>query len=61
VTELVVEFFLRFGKLMLASLVGVVIYTVIVDVMGATGSVQLALEAWIAGALVLLLVETSAF
>jgi hypothetical protein len=61
VTELVIELALRFGKVVLAALVGVVIYVVLVEVIGAVGSPQLALEAWIAGALVLLLLETSAF
>jgi uncharacterized membrane protein YdcZ (DUF606 family) len=60
-SELVVEVALRFGKVVLAGLVGIVIYAVVVDLMGATGSPQLALEAWIAGALVLLLLENSAF
>ena len=60
-SELVVEFVLRFAKLILAALIGVVIYVVVVQVLGATGSPQLALEAWIAGALVLLLLESSAF
>jgi hypothetical protein len=61
VSELVIEFFLRFGKLIVAGLVGIVVYVVLVNVLGVTGSPQLALEAWIAGALVLLLLETSAF
>jgi hypothetical protein len=61
VTELVVELALRFGKVIVAALIGVVIYFVVVGLMGATGSPVLALEAWIAGALVLLLLETSAF
>jgi hypothetical protein len=60
-TELVIELGLRFGKVVLAGLIGVVIYLVFVEVLGAAGSPQLALEAWIAGALVLLLLETSAF
>ena len=60
-SELLIEFVLRFGKLILAGLVGVVLYLVLVKVLGAPGSPQLALEAWIAGALVLLLLETSAF
>ena len=60
-SELVIEFVLRFGKLIAAALIGVVVYLVLVNVLGVTGSPQLALEAWIAGALVLLLLETSAF
>jgi hypothetical protein len=61
VSELVVEFLLRFSKVILAGLIGVVFYVVLVVLMGATGSPQLALEAWIAGAVVLLLLENSAF
>ena len=36
-------------------------YVFLVGPMGATGSPQAALECWIAGAIVLLLLETSAF
>ena len=60
-SELVIEFGLRLAKLILAGLIGVVIYFVLVVWLGATGSPQLALETWMAGALVLLLLETSAF
>ena len=60
-SELVVEFVLRFSKVILAALIGVVFYVVLVLLMGATGSPQLALESWIAGAAVLLLLENSAF
>jgi hypothetical protein len=59
--ELGTEALLRFGKVVLATLVGVVFYIVLVGPLGVTGSPQLALEAWIAGALVVVLVETSAF
>jgi hypothetical protein len=61
VNELFIEFFLRIAKLVVAALIGVVIYVVVVGPLGAPGSAQLALESWIAGALVLLLLETSAF
>jgi hypothetical protein len=61
VNELVVEFLLRFAKVILASLIGLVIYVVLVGPLGVPGSVQLGFEAWIAGALVILLLETSAF
>ncbi len=59
--ELVVELLLRFGKVLFATVIGIVIYGVLVGPLGVPGSVQLAVEAWIAGALVTLLVETSAF
>jgi len=61
VNELLIEVVLRGGKLILAGLIGVVVYVILVGPMGAAGSLQLALESWIAGALVLLLLETSAF
>jgi hypothetical protein len=60
-TELVIELGLRFGKVVLATLIGVVVYVVLVGPLGVAGSPQLALEAWIAGALVIVLLETSAF
>ena len=59
--ELLIEVVLRGGKLILAGLIGVVVYAFLVGPLGAQGSPQLALESWIAGALVLLLLETSAF
>jgi hypothetical protein len=58
--ELFVEVGLRAAKIILAALIGVVVYVVLVGVLGASGSPQLALESWMAGALVLLLLETSA-
>ena len=60
-SELVAEFALRFLKVVLASVIGVVVYVVLVGPLGVPGSFQLALESWIAGALVVLLLETSAF
>jgi hypothetical protein len=59
--ELGTEALLRLGKVVLATLIGVVVYLVLVGPLGVAGSAQLALEAWIAGALVIVLVETSAF
>ena len=60
-SEIVLEFLLRFAKLILAGLIGLVVYVVLVGPLGVPGSPQVALESWIAGALVLLLLETSAF
>jgi len=60
-SEIVLEFGLRMAKLILAALIGVVIYALLAGPLGVPGSPQLALEAWIAGALVILLLETSAF
>ena len=59
--ELLVEIGLRVAKVLLASLIGIVIYWVLTNLVGVPGSVHLALEAWIAGALVFLLLETGIF
>ena len=60
-SELAAEALLRLGKVVLAGLIGVVVYVVLVGPLGVAGSPQLSLEAWIAGALVIILLETSAF
>jgi hypothetical protein len=59
--ELLVEIGLRVAKLVLATLIGLVIYAVLTGPFGAPGSVQLALESWLAGALVMLLLESGIF
>ena len=59
--ELLVEIGLRVAKLVIATVIGLVIYAVLTGPLGAPGSAQLALESWIAGALVLLLLETGIF
>lgn len=59
--ELVVEVGLRVAKLVVATVLGLVIYAVLTGPFGAPGSVQLALESWLAGALALLLLETGIF
>jgi hypothetical protein len=59
--ELIVEIGLRVAKVVVASLIGVVIYLVLTGPVGAPGSVQLALESWIAGALVFVIFETGIF
>ena len=59
--ELVVEIGLRIAKVLIASIIGLVIYWVLTGPLGVAGSGQLALEAWIAGALVFLLLETGIF
>ena len=61
IQEFVVEIGLRIAKVLFASLIGLVIYLVLTGPVGAPGSVQLALEAWIAGALVFLILETGIF
>jgi len=59
--ELIVEIGLRVAKLVVASVLGAVIYAVLTGPVGAPGSAQLALESWLAGALVILLLETGIF
>ena len=61
IQEYVVEVGLRLAKLLVASLIGAVVYWILTNVVGAPGSVQLALESWLAGALVLLILETGIF
>jgi hypothetical protein len=58
--EILLEIALRGAKLVVAVILGAVIYGIVL-LTGTPGSVQLALEAWIAGALIVLLIETSAF
>ena len=59
--ELLVEIGLRLAKLVIATLIGLVVYAVLTGPFGAPGSVQLALESWIAGALVITVLETGIF
>jgi hypothetical protein len=58
-SELVTEVLLRATKLLMAAVIGLVLYLALVGPLGVPGSAQLALEAWIAGALAILLLETS--
>ena len=59
--ELLVEIGLRVAKLVLATVIGALIYVALTGPFGAPGSVQLALESWLAGAAVILLLETGIF
>ncbi len=59
--EILAEIGLRIAKVLVASLVGIAIYAVVTNLLGAPGSVQLALESWIAGALAFLILETGIF
>jgi hypothetical protein len=58
-SQLVVEILLRLAKVAAASIVGILVYAVLVGPFGATGSLELAMLAWLVGAAVILLVETS--
>jgi hypothetical protein len=59
--EILVEIGLRIAKLLVASLIGLAIYVVLIGPLGVAASPQLALESWIAGALVFLILETGIF
>ena len=59
--ELAVEVGLRLAKVLVASLIGVVIYILLTGPLGVASSAELALQSWIAGALVFLILETGIF
>ena len=61
IQEFVVEIGLRIAKVVFASLIGLVVYVVLTGPFGMPASAQLALEAWIAGMLVFLVLETGIF
>jgi hypothetical protein len=58
-SNLVFEILLRLAKAGAAAVVGLVVYAVAVGILGATGSVELALLCWLSGAAFIVLVETS--
>jgi hypothetical protein len=59
--EFAVEVGLRLAKVLIASLIGLVIYVLLTGPLGVAGSAQLVLEAWIAGMLVFVILETGIF
>jgi hypothetical protein len=59
VSNLINEILLRLAKALAALILGVILYVVLTGPMGATGSPELALLAWLSGAAFILLVETS--
>jgi hypothetical protein len=59
VSNLVIEIFLRLAKAGAALALGIIVYLVATGPLGAPGSPELALLAWLAGAAFVLLVETS--
>jgi ABC-type multidrug transport system permease subunit len=61
IQEYVVEVGLRLAKVVVATLFGLLVYLALTGLFGVAPTAQLALESWIAGALVLLLVETGIF
>ena len=58
-SQLIAEILLRLAKVVAATVVGVVVYVVLVGPIGAPVSVEVALLAWLVGAAVVLLLETS--
>ena len=58
-SNLVFEILLRLAKAGLALVLGIVVYLVATGPLGASGSPELALLAWLSGAAFILLVETS--
>ena len=58
-SNLVYEILLRLAKAGAALLIGIVIYLVATGPLGAPGSPELALLAWVSGAAFILLVESS--
>jgi hypothetical protein len=58
VSNLVYEILLRLAKAAAAAILGLVIYLLLVGPLGAPGSAELALLAWLSGAAFILLVES---
>ena len=58
-SNLLIEIALRLSKVGLAAVVGLLIYAVIVGPLGATGSAELALLAFVCGSAIVLLLESS--
>jgi hypothetical protein len=61
IQEFVVEIGLRIAKVVVASVLGLVVYLLLTGLLGFPPSAQLALESWIAGMLVFLILETGIF
>jgi hypothetical protein len=61
IQEFTVEIGLRLAKVLVASLIGAIVYWFLTNIVGAPGSAQLALEAWIAGMIVFVILETGIF
>jgi hypothetical protein len=60
-SNLLNEILLRLAKAGVAAILGLVVYLVAVGLLGATGSVELALLSWLSGAAFILLVESGPF
>ena len=57
--ELVTEILLRLSKVVAASIIGALVYVLLTGPFGATGSVELGVLAWLVGAAVMILMESS--
>ena len=57
-SNLVNEILLRLAKAVAAALLGLVVYGVVVGLLGAPGSAELALLSWLSGAAFIMLVES---
>ena len=58
-SNLVGEILLRLAKVLAASVVGVIVFALLVGPLGNPGTVELALLSWLVGAAFILLVESS--
>jgi hypothetical protein len=61
VSHLVDEILLRLAKAGIALVIAIVLFAVLVGPFGATPTAELALLAWLSGAALILLVESSPF
>lgn len=59
--ELVAEVLLRFGKVLAATFIGVLVHFIAIGPLGANPSAELWLLSWLSGAAVVLLVESGPF
>ena len=61
IQEYAVEVGLRLAKVVVASLFGLIVWLVLTGVFGMPATAELAVESWIAGMLVFLIIETGIF
>jgi hypothetical protein len=61
IQEYVVEVGLRLVKVLVASLLGLVVYVILTGPLGVPASAEVAIESWLAGMLMFLIIETGIF
>ena len=61
IQEYAVEVGLRLAKVVVASLFGLIVWLVLTGIFGMPATAELAVESWIAGMLVFLIIETGIF